>query len=472
MADSIDVNVAEEAAKAPEAASEQGTWIVAAGTVKDAAGAVVKGCAPVVEAGLSEDDAKARAKEIPGRAMDGAAAKCAALVLADEGSCQAAPFEEWFSAKALKERGVHYGEARADADKGSAQDAKPRVVVAAVPMPAMAKAAIAAACAVAAIAVVAACVLAFQQPATLESDVEPASTLEEAQEDPALRKVTVTVVAEGAEDAAVDATYELTDADGEVVDEGPIAAGEPIGFELEDGSYSFELLTAPVLEDGATYGLPDEPSVIEVSEGMEESDFEIELEPIAADDMTKEQLEAVAAELEEAGASDAAAAAREHAASAPSVSGSADSVKRDPAPSGGSSQDSSDSGSSDSGSNTPSVPSGGSGGSSSAPSEPDPEPSAPAHEHSWVAQTEQSYVVDQAAYDEQVPYDIWKCLKCGFTCNSASEMSAHKKEMALSGDMTHNSTVITEYNVIHHPEVGHWETVTTGYKCSTCGAWQ
>ena len=478
MADSIDSNVVDEAAKAPEATSEQGTWIVAAGTVKDAAGSVVKGCALVVEAGLAEDDATARAKERAGRAMDGAAAKCAALVLAEEGSFQAAPFEEWFSAKALKERGASYDEARADADKGAAQDAKPRAVVVAVPISTMAKAAIAAACAVAAIAVVVACVLAFQQPATLESDVEPASTLEEAQEGPALREVSVTVKAEGAEDAAVDATYELTDADGEVVDEGSIAAGEPIGFELEDGSYAFELLTAPVLEDGATYGLPDEPTAIEVSEGMEESDFKIELEAIAADDMTKEQLEAVAAELEEAGASDAAAAARENAASAPSVAGSADSVKRDPAPSGGSSQGSSNSGSSSSGSGSsgsgssaPSAPSGG-GGSSSAPSEPDSEPSAPAHEHSWVAQTEQRYVVDQAAYDEQVPYSVWKCLKCGYTCYTAEEMTAHKKEMSLSGDRTHNNTVLTEYNVIHHPEVGHWETVTTGNKCSTCGAWQ
>ena len=480
MADSIDSNVVDEVAKAPEAAPEQGTWIVVAGTVKDASGDAVKGCAPVVEAGLAEDDAKARAEELSGRAMDGAAAKCAALVLAEEGSFQAAPFEEWFSAKALKERGMPYDEARADADKGAAQDAKPRAVVVAVPISTMAKAAIAAACAVAAIAVVAACALAFQQPATLESDVEPASTLEEAQDGPTLREVSVTLKAEGAEDAAVDATYELTDADGEVVDEGSIAAGEPIGFELEDGSYAFELLTAPVLEDGTTYRLPDEPTAIEVSEGMEKSGFEIELEAIAADDMTKEQLEAVAVELEEAGASDAAAAARENAASAPSVAGSADSVKRDPAPSGGSSQGSSNSGSSssgsgsgssDSGSSAPSAPSGGDG-SSSAPSEPDPEPSAPVHEHSWVAQTEQRYVVDQAAYDEQVPYSVWKCLKCGATFDSAAAAAAHQKEMSLSGDRTHNGTVLTEYNVIHHPEVGHYETVTIGYKCSGCGAWQ
>lgn len=475
MADSIDSNVAEEAAQAPEATSEQGTWIVAAGTVKDAAGSVVKGCALVVEAGLAEDDAKARAKELSGRALDGAAAKCMALILADEGSFQAAPFEEWFSAKALKERGVPYDEARADADKGAAQDAKPRAVVAAVPISTMAKAAIAAACAVAAIAVVAACALAFQQPATLESDVEPASTLEEAQEDPALREVSVTVKAEGAEEAAVDATYELTDADGEVVDEGSIAAGEPIGFELDDGSYAFELLSAPVLKDGTTYKLPADPIAFEVGAVMDEFDFEIELEAIATDDMTKEQLEAVAAELEEAGASDAAATAREQASSAPSVSGSADSVKRDPAPSGGSSQGPSNTGSSSSGSgsSTPSAPSGGGASSGSGTSaEPDPEPSQPAHQHSWVAQTEQRYVVDTAAWDEQIPYSVWKCLKCNIIFSSKAEAEAHFTNYALQGDLTHNGTVITQYETVHHPEVGHWETVTTGYKCSTCGAWQ
>lgn len=274
----------------------------------------------------------------------------------------------------------------------------------------------------------------------------------------------MTVKAEGSAPVAVQPTYELTDAGGEVVGEGEIAVGEAKAFELEDGSYSFELTSAPVLEDGTTYELPGEPTSIEVGEG--DLDFEIELEAIAADDMTKEQLEAVAAELEDAGKSGAAATAREQAASAPSVSGSADAVKR-PAPSGGSSSSSPSAGGSGSGgSSQPSQPA--NPGGASEPSE----PSAPAHEHSWVAQTEERYVVDAAAWDEQVPYSVWKCLKCGITFSSKADAEAHFTNFALQGDLSHNGTVLTEYETVHHPEAGHWETVTVGYKCSGCGAWQ
>lgn len=467
MADSIDSNVVDEAAEAPEAAPEQGSWIVAAGSVKDAAGDVVRGCAFVAEAGLAEDDAKARAKELSGRALDGATAKCASLVLADEGSFQAAPFEEWFSAKALKERGVPYDEARADADKSAAQDAKPRAVVVAVPLSSAAKAGIAAACVAVVAAIVVACVLAFQQTATLESEVEPASTLEQAHEESSLRGVTFTVKAEGVPiranvddpaPVAVQPTYELIDADGEVVQEGEIVVNEMTIFELKNGSYTFELLSAPVLKDGTTYKLPADPIAFEVGAGMDESDFEIELEAIATDDMTKEQLEAVAAELEGAGASDAAATAREHAASAPSVSGSADSVKR-PASSGA---DQPSQGTSGGGSpQQPSQPSnpGTSGGSSEpapapdpdpAPA-PDPEPETPVHVHDW----QPNYV------QQQVAYDTWICKKCNKSFNTLQAADDHYRQQALAGDMTHNFTTITNYKT---------ESVQVGEKCSTCGA--
>lgn len=276
-------------------------------------------------------------------------------------------------------------------------------------------------------------------------------------------EVSFTVEAEGAEEAAVDATYELADAGGGVVESGSIEAGRTVSFELEEGSYAFELLSAPVLKDGTTYELPD-PIGFEVSESMDELDFDIELQAVAADDMTAEQLEAVADELEAAGDVDAASAAREHAASAPSVAGSTDAVKRNPAPASPSGQG---------GSQQPST----SGGSPEP--EPDPEPSEPVHTHSWVPQTEQRWVVDQAAWTERVPYSVWKCLGtafggsgCGLVFYSAAEAAAHQEEMMLQGDFTHNGTVLTEYRDVYHEEVGHWETVTTGYKCSGCGAWQ
>ena len=267
----------------------------------------------------------------------------------------------------------------------------------------------------------------------------------------------MTVQAEGPSPVAVQPSFELRDAGGAVADSGEIAVGEEARFDLEDGSYSFELTAAPVLEDGTTFELPGEPLAIVVSESMEDASFEIELEPIEVSDMTREQLEAVADELESAGATAAAASALEAAASAPSVSGGAEKVARDPAP-------------------APAAPS------AQGPSQEASEPSQPSHTHSWVAQTSQQWVpnqvwvVDQPAWDEQIPYSVWKCLKCGFTCYSADEMTAHKKQYALQGDLSHNNTVLTEYNVVHHDEAGHYEdqghyeTVTSGFVCPGCGA--
>ena len=76
---------------------------------------------------------------------------------------------------------------------------------------------------------------------------------------------------------------------------------------------------------------------------------------------------------------------------------------------------------------------------------------AAVHVHDWVAQYE----------EQQVPYNVWKCLKCGATFDSAAAAAAHQKEMSLSGDRTHNGTVLTEYKT---------EQVLTGYKCSGCDA--
>ena len=72
------------------------------------------------------------------------------------------------------------------------------------------------------------------------------------------------------------------------------------------------------------------------------------------------------------------------------------------------------------------------------------------HVHDWVPQYE----------EQQVPYSVWKCLKCGAMFDSAAAAAAHQKEMSLSGDRTHNGTVLTEYKT---------EQVLTGYKCSECG---
>ena len=108
--------------------------------------------------------------------------------------------------------------------------------------------------------------------------------------------------------------------------------------------------------------------------------------------------------------------------------------------------------------------------------------SKPSHKHTWVEQTAQKWVpdnvwvVDKAAWDEKLPGRSYVQCTCGATFNTNAEWSAHNESAMLAGDMSHRSSVRTEYTTIHHDEVGHWEdrgrneTVVTGYACSGCGA--
>lgn len=100
------------------------------------------------------------------------------------------------------------------------------------------------------------------------------------------------------------------------------------------------------------------------------------------------------------------------------------------------------------------------------------------HTHNWVAVTETRTVVDQAAYDEQVPITEMKafdiCNDCGAELNS-SNIDSHVKDHMINdtgngGWHTEWREVVTGYQTVHHDAVTHTETVTTGYRCSTCGA--
>lgn len=120
---------------------------------------------------------------------------------------------------------------------------------------------------------------------------------------------------------------------------------------------------------------------------------------------------------------------------------------------------------------SPSKPSNNSGSNSSS--------SKPAeHTHNWVAVTETRTVVDQPAYDEQVPITEMKafdiCNDCGAELNS-SNIDSHVKDHMINdtgngGWHTEWREVVTGYQTVHHDAVTHTETVTTGYRCSTCGA--
>lgn len=126
----------------------------------------------------------------------------------------------------------------------------------------------------------------------------------------------------------------------------------------------------------------------------------------------------------------------------------------------------SSSSSSNSGTSKPSNNSG-SNSSSSKPAE---------HTHNWVAVTETRTVVDQAAYDEQVPITEMRaheiCNQCG--ADITADPNAHNNQHLLNyesgGWHTEWREEVTGYQTVHHDAVTHTETVITGYRCSTCGA--
>lgn len=100
------------------------------------------------------------------------------------------------------------------------------------------------------------------------------------------------------------------------------------------------------------------------------------------------------------------------------------------------------------------------------------------HKHDWVAVTETRTVVDQPAYDEQVPVTEMReheiCSSCGADL-TGTDASAHVYQHMINGDDKggwHSEwrEEVTGYQTVHHDAVTHTETVTTGYRCSTCGA--
>ena len=100
------------------------------------------------------------------------------------------------------------------------------------------------------------------------------------------------------------------------------------------------------------------------------------------------------------------------------------------------------------------------------------------HTHNWVAVTETRTVVDQPAYDEQVPVTEMKeheiCNQCGADLTGL-DIDAHFKNSYFNGGNCggfHSKWCeeVTGYQTVHHDAVTHTETVITGYRCSTCGA--
>lgn len=94
--------------------------------------------------------------------------------------------------------------------------------------------------------------------------------------------------------------------------------------------------------------------------------------------------------------------------------------------------------------------------------------SQPEHVHNWVSQTEQRWVQDSAAWDEQCPTGSYIQCSCGQRFDNQAQWSQHNKSLGFG--QGHSYSVQETFSTVHHDATGHYETVTTGYVCSGCGA--
>lgn len=124
-----------------------------------------------------------------------------------------------------------------------------------------------------------------------------------------------------------------SDGDGAVFE---LAGEEVLCGEFAEGEYELAVTSAPILMDGSTYKVPDEPVGFEVAGDGEAVTVEVELEKIPVDGMSKEQLEAVAAQMEASGFGEAAKTLRDKAEGAESMPGSESQIEvAPPRPQGG-----------------------------------------------------------------------------------------------------------------------------------------
>ena len=97
--------------------------------------------------------------------------------------------------------------------------------------------------------------------------------------------------------------------------------------------------------------------------------------------------------------------------------------------------------------------------------------SQPEHVHNWVAQTEQQWVQDSAAWDEPVYSQQARSICNDCKADITGNVTAHLKAGGIYGcSGYHTEMVQIQTGTVHHDATGHYETITTGYVCSGCGA--
>lgn len=314
--------------------------------------------------------------------------------------------------------------------------------------------------------------LATSQPAVEENVDEPAKT--EVVKTKTIWGVAIFIPPVSDAEVIIPANVKITDSTGRNwggLSEVEIGNAEDV-IELPKGVYELTVTSAPIEIDGSTYVIPTDPFSFEIGVGENDHLVKVPLERLAVEDMTKEQLEAVASRVEEAGHTELAASLREKAESAAS---DPESVAAVAAPDAGSSNASNNGGGTSSGStgsanNNNSGENNGSGNSSGNNSA-----SSPSHSHSYVTPVygDKPWILTQAAQPEVPEQGYWQAVwnVGGVDYYSVEEATAAQKATGW-GVSTRSDWIVTVAYQPAIPEQGYWgEAPIIGYKCS-CGAQQ
>ena len=304
------------------------------------------------------------------------------------------------------------------------------------------------------------------------SSVEPApSEATEVKETVSQSTVVLEIICSETSEIIVPATIEILDKDKKsAIKEMNVTVNEKteIGT-LDEGTYTLHVMSAPIEADGSTYVLPKTSTKVTVGTQGKEVSVSVKLERLAVEDMTKEQLEIVAAIVEEKAPEHAelVVSLREKATEAISDPVSDEEVKTEStstdvnnteakptAPNSSSSV-----GAPSSGTNTEST------GGSSTP--------APTHTHAYtIPITSDTWIVTVPAQPAVAEQGYWiPTWRSGgivfYDYESAREYSIVNK-VSISNSEEYVVTVPAQPAVA---EQGYWQSTTTGYKCS-CGAIQ
>lgn len=310
---------------------------------------------------------------------------------------------------------------------------------------------------VVAVIALAACGIAWGLNNQSESEETPVAASSEV----AQSTVTATVKAKGADAESTEAKVEVLASDGTaVVEVMEIPANQKAELgELPEGEYSMHVVQAPVNSDGSTYKLPEKDAAFSVANDAAPVSVEVSLEKLDADDMSKEQLEAAAGILSDNGKADNAKAVESKASTAKSKPGSANEVKTGSTASQSkpSSGTNTNNGSSSSGSSS------NGGGSSSGTS---------SHTHNWVAVTKTVHHDAQykTVHHDAVTKSVVICLDCGAENPGRDHLKQHVINGGNGGTTVKEVVIQNAYDEKVLVTAAYDETVTTGYKCSGCGA--